>query len=151
MAIQPLSSAGSPALRKIRRVFALRHQLRRLTWLALTAMLALALMPTLSHALALARGEATGLAEVCTPQGPRWVSLKDGAPVSDPAPAQAFAHLDHCPFCAQLGAPLGMPPAPLAFAAPAGLGHAMPRLFHAAPRPLFAWRAAQPRAPPSFS
>src|SRR5262245_31384367 len=43
-------------------------------WLALVAMLALAVLPTLSHALAFARGGAAW-AEVCTPQGMRLVAV----------------------------------------------------------------------------
>jgi hypothetical protein len=129
-------------------VFALRRQLRRLTWIALTVMLALALMPTLSHALSFARGAPSALSEVCTPQGARLVALNDQAP--EPGPA-AFGHLDHCPFCSLHGAALGMPPATPGHIEPAALGHAVPPLFLAAPRPLFAWSAAQPRAPPAFS
>jgi len=114
-------------------------------------MLALALMPAISHALAFVRGQSADLVEICTQQGPQRVSLKDGAPATDPAPALAFEHLDHCPFCAQLGTPLGMPPAPVVVPLQTHLSHAMPRLFYAAPRTLFAWSAAQPRAPPAFS
>src|SRR5437867_369193 len=92
----------------IRPVFVLRRQLRRFAWIALTAMLALALMPTLSHAFSFARGAQSALSEVCTPQGARVVALNDQAP--EPAPA-AFGHLDHCPLCSLHGAALGMPPA----------------------------------------
>src|SRR2546428_10609546 len=77
----------------IRPVLALRRRLRRFPWIALTAMLALALIPTLSHELSFARGVPSALSEVCTPQGARLVALNDQAP--EPA---AFGHLDHCPF-----------------------------------------------------
>ena len=119
-------------------------------WLALVAMLALALLPTVSHALAFARGGAAW-AEVCTPQGMRLVSVDAAQAVDTGAPVQAAGHLEHCPLCA-LGADLpALPPAPLA-ALPQPLGVApMPALFLHAPRTLFAWRSAQPRGPPSFS
>jgi hypothetical protein len=130
----------------IRVVFALRRQLRRVTWIALTAMLALALMPTLSHALSFARGVPSALSEVCTPQGAKLLAPSD--PASEPAPA--LSNLDHCPFCALQGAP-ALPPAPVPSIGPLGLSHAVPPLFLAAPRPLFAWASAQPRAPPTHS
>jgi len=127
-------------------VLTLRRQLRRVTWIALTAMLALALMPALSHALSFARGVPSALSEVCTPQGAKLVAPTEQAP----EPAAPLAHLDHCPFCA-LQAAVGLPPAPAQSVAALGLTHAVPPLFLAAPRPLFAWAAAQPRAPPARS
>ena len=111
-------------------------------------MLALALVPTLSHALSFARGVPNALSEVCTPQGARLVALNDQAP---PTPDAAFSHLDHCPLCSLHGAALGMPPAAPRHIEPVALAHAVPPLFLAAPRPLFAWSAAQPRAPPAIS
>ena len=127
------------------------HRASRLPlWLALVAMLALALLPTVSHALAFARGGAAW-AEVCTPQGMRLVSVDAAQAVDTGAPVQAAGHLEHCPFCA-LGADLpALPPAPAA-ALPLPLGSAEPpALFLHAPRTLFAWRSAQPRGPPFTS
>jgi len=110
------------------------------------AMLAFALMPTLSRAMAFADGSGNW-AEVCTPQGMKLVSMADRG-ASEGAPAQATVELEHCAFCAVTGdgaAPLSAAvlPAllPLTSAEP-------PRLFLHAPRTLFAWRSAQPRAPP---
>lgn len=118
-------------------------------WLALAAMLALALLPTLSHALAFARG-ASAWAEVCTPQGMRLVSVDVAQAVDTGTPVQAAGHLEHCPLCA-LGADTPpLPPAPPA-ALPLPLSAAEPpALFLHAPRTLHAWRSAQPRGPPSF-
>jgi hypothetical protein len=128
-------------------MLALRQRLRRLTWIALTAMLALALVPTLSHALAFARGQ-SDLAEVCTSQGPRLAAIGD----ESPAPAGAtLVHVEHCPLCSLQAASLGLPPAAAEGIALLNLSHALPALFLAAPRPLFAWSAAQPRAPPAVS
>jgi hypothetical protein len=136
-----------PATR-ISPVFFLRRQLRRFTWIALTAMLALALVPTLSHALSAARGQ-SDLAEICTPQGARLVPVSgDG---TQPAPGALLGHFDHCPLCSLQGASLGLPPTADHDLAPPDLSHAVPALFLAAPRPLFAWGAAQARAPPTLS
>jgi len=128
-------------------MFALRHRLRRLTWIALTAMLALALLPTLSHALAFARGDGA-LAEICTPQGAKLVAPGGETPAPD---GTLLGHLDHCPLCSLHGAALGLPPVAVRHVEPSSLAHAVPPLFLAAPRRLFAWSAARPRGPPSFS
>lgn len=112
---------------------ALRHRLRRLSLIAFLAVFGFALAPTLSHALA----AANPWAEIC--------SAADEAKV----PGTGATHLEHCPLCG-LGA--GAAPLPAAPAAsivlPQGAAH-VPALFLHAPRPLHAWSAAQPRAPPS--
>ena len=73
-------------------------------WLALWIALLLPLVPTLSHALAWARGEAA-LVAICTTTGQRWVvpgqpevDAGAGLDSSSEAPAPA-AGLVHCPFC----------------------------------------------------
>ena len=115
------------------------------------AIFALALVPTISRALSFAQGVASW-AEVCTPQGTKVVTLEAGAASSDPAPTGSVAsHLDHCPLCG-----LGAGAWALPSAGPAGLAAPpvvqwVPPLFLRAPRPLFAWRSAQPRGPPSLS
>lgn len=123
-------------------------QLRRSCWLAIFAMLALALLPSVSHALSAGRG--AGDIEVCTPQGVRFVS--DAGTGSGPtAPLALDIHLEHCPFCSLSAHALGMPPAPLS-ALPLALTTANPPpRFLQAPRTPFAWRSAQPRGPPSLS
>ncbi len=109
-------------------------------------MLALALLPTLSHALSAARG-LSNWAEVCTPQGLRLVAL-DGTAVPDAAPA---VHLEHCPLCALQNAAAAPPPA-AAVVLPLVLhGAEVPALFLQAPHTLFAWRSPHPRGPPVFS
>ncbi|MCA0242806.1 MAG: DUF2946 family protein [Proteobacteria bacterium] len=125
---------------------------RRLsTWIALAAMLAFALVPTLSRALAFAAGNGTAWAEVCTPQGLKLVSTAaadadgGGAPAS--APAQALS-LDPCSFCSLAGAGLAPPPAVPPLVSLPLRGAAPPPLFLQAPRTLHAWASAQPRAPP---
>jgi hypothetical protein len=128
----------------------LRRHLRPLSAIALLAMLALALLPTLSHAWASARGGSVW-AEVCTPQGVRLVALDGDGPSNDGGvPMSASAHLEHCPFCGSTphAAP---PPAQAAPAVPAAVALHVPPHFLHAPRTLHAWRSAQPRGPPSLS
>jgi hypothetical protein len=127
-----------------------RRHLRPVTWLALWAMLAMTLLPTVSHALAFARGDAGRWAEVCTPQGLRLVAVDDAAGPSKGSLPTAAGHLEHCPFCALGADAAAPPPAPLALLQlpPATFE---PPLLLPAPATLFAWRKAQPRGPPSAS
>ena len=124
-------------------VSAARHHRRLTAWIALVAMLAFALVPTLSRAMAFGNGSSTW-AEICTPQGMKLVSAVDG----DESPAQAGGHLDHCALCGL--ATDGAAPLPAVNASlPLPLGSAeVPRLFLQAATTLHAWRSAQPRAPP---
>lgn len=125
----------------------LRLRLRPATWLALIAVLALALAPTVSRALASAHGEADWT-EICTPLG---LKLQAPADAGDEAPAAHLGQLEHCGFCG-----LSTGAAPLPVLASLGLpaataAEALPALFLQAPRTLFAWLSALPRAPPSHS
>lgn len=130
----------------IRAVFALRRHLRRGSWLALLAVLTFALAPTVSHALAHARGS-TAWVEVCTPQGMQMVAVdSQSAPAETPA---LGGHLEHCPWCGLGGSHLGLPPAELALRQASAPRDAVPALFLQAHRPRFAWAAAQPRGPPA--
>ena len=126
------------------------HQ-RTLTWLALVAVLAMALLPTLSHALSFARGDAGRWAEVCTPQGMRLVAVDDAAGAADATLPTANSHLEHCPLCALGAGAMAPPPAPLAMLWLPLAGAEPPPAFLHAPRTAFAWRSAQPRGPPSHS
>jgi hypothetical protein len=110
-------------------------------------MLALALLPTLSHALAAARGDAlAGWAEVCSADGTRRA-----ASGGDSAPASPLDHFgQHCPFCAHGGVDLA-PPVAQDFAVAAVAGDTRAPLFRPAPAPAFAWRGATPRGPPAFT
>lgn len=118
---------------------------RRLPWiarLALVAVLALALLPTLSRAMA--AGDAGGpWAEVCSSTGVK--------PLTDPTPSQAAGHLDHCPLCTlQDGLP-GLPAADAASTpAPVAASTRAARPSCAALRSL-AWVLAHPRGPPALS
>jgi len=90
-------------------------------WLALLLALFGALAPSVSQALNAARGGNTGLIEVCTSSGPRWMALGPLATEADfsaasaapplpdaPVSAQVF---DHCPFCLLLADRAAPPPA----------------------------------------
>jgi hypothetical protein len=126
-------------------VLTLRRHLRELTAIALLAIAALALLPTVSRLLAHATGSAA-LAEVCTPSGLKRMALGTEAP----APVLADAHLDHCPMCSLAGAAMLPPATPIAL--PASLPRqGPPQLFGSSPRPLFAWASPRPRGPPSIA
>jgi hypothetical protein len=116
---------------------------------ATIAMLFAALAPSITHALASAHGQHFRWTEVCTTDGARLVPVPtdaDGVPVAPNANA-----IDHCPFCSPGGTPPALP-APEAAAPRAVAGpDFVPPLQSHAPRPLFAWPAAQPRAPPLAS
>jgi hypothetical protein len=73
------------------------------------------------------------------------------APIGEPGSGSALAHFEHCPFCGLGAAEPMLPTSASASPARADLAHATPALFLLAPRPLFAWRSAQPRAPPALS
>jgi hypothetical protein len=131
------------------RAFMARHPCvnRFAAWLALVAMAAAVLLPTLSHAHAFRASapQGGGYAEVCTPLGMKLVSLADGHEL----PAHAGAHFEHCPCCgAGLGA-CALPPVLPALPVLALAGGPAPPLCLHAPRPPHAWASAQPRAPPS--
>lgn len=138
----------------------LRQGRHRLTaWLALVVMLLGAFAPTVSRALAAARGAPLSI-EVCTSQGPRWMSpvrVQSSAPASAPTndevndahdgPASTIL-LDACPFCLLLADRLGPPPAASVHVfdaescgfAPEGQALFLPKAFLA---------AALPRGPPA--
>jgi hypothetical protein len=120
-----------------------RRLFRQATWLAIVAMVGLALVPTVSHALA-ASGPGNPWAEICSVAGGKLV-------MADAAGAQADAgvHLGHCPLCGQLADSPALPMPPSGgLAVPDGADF-LPMLFGQSPSPLFAWAAAQPRAPPA--
>lgn len=124
-----------------------RLHLRPATWLALIAVLALAFAPTVSRALAFANGEAAW-AEVCTPLG---MKLQSVAAAGEEAPAADLGQVEHCGFCGFSAGAAPLPVLPTQGLVLAAAVQARPSLFLQAPRTLFAWLSAQPRAPPSFS
>lgn len=60
-------------------------------------------------------------------------------------------HFEHCPFCFTHAGSFGLAPV-IFFTNQMGTSVALrPALFYRSPQPLFAWRSAQPRAPPVVS
>lgn len=109
------------------------------------AILAIVVVPTLSRWWAAGQGGFTW-ADICSPLGLRAPGMADGAGGSAPA-MPVVIHLDHCALCG-IAAHMAPPPA-LVGALPVPSRWAdRPPLFLQAPRPLFAWASAQPRAPP---
>jgi hypothetical protein len=125
----------------------LRRRLQPLSWIALVAVLALALLPTLSHALAFVQGERAPWAEVCSGQrGPRVVAGTEGG-----VPLAVQAASEHCAWCGLAGSDL--PP-------PSGTAPGMPLIGWgewpaASSVPAVAqrraWVPALPRAPPALA
>ena len=118
--------------------------------LATFAMLLAALAPAVTSALAAANSQHVVWTAVCTADGARLVPVPTdahGVPVAPTA-----HHVEHCPFCSPHAASTALPPAPaLAVVPVVGGSDQVAPLFLLAPRPLFAWAAAQPRAPPFAS
>lgn len=105
-------------------------------------MLGLALAPTVSHALA-ASGPGNPWAEICSVAGGKVVVADIGSE------ADAGSHLGHCPLCGQLGSAPALPVAESSGSFAVDGADFLPALFAQSPSPLFAWAAAQPRAPPA--
>lgn len=124
---------------------------RTTVWMAFCAILMASLAPSISHVVATAKGIPNGWTEICTIFGAKLVKIGDDAPDSKlPAPKKA-THLQHCPFCISHAVSLGLPPNTDFVIPVIKVPHVLPPLFYQASRPLFAWAAAQPRAPPAFS
>jgi hypothetical protein len=125
--------------------------MHRLTiWIASFAILLAALAPSISHAVTAAQGSPNGWMEICTVAGAKLVQIHDGQPAKS-NPGEKSTHFEHCPFCLNHAvSPSLLPTAE--FTIPVIENSAVfPPLFYQASRPLFAWTAAQPRAPPAFS
>lgn len=124
----------------------IRPQLRWFSRLALGLLLALALAPSLSRALA-DQAAPGPWSEYCSSVGTQRFTA--AALPEDSAPPPASAHIDHCPLCGNLNGPMAPPLAQTREVPAPDAGGFRPLLFAHAPRPLFAWRTAQPRGPPT--
>jgi hypothetical protein len=120
-------------------------------WIACLAILLASLAPAISQAVQ--RGVPDAMAEVCSAMGFALAAADQTTRKSVPAaPAVPAKHLlQHCPYCSLHVTVLGMPPAPPSVPALVPVGIKVPELLLAAPRTLFAWAVAQPRAPPRLS
>jgi hypothetical protein len=126
-----------------------RPMRRFAAWAACLAVLLAALAPSISYAVATARG---GVAwnEICTASKAGQVKTPYGRASSQLASPISGSHLVHCPFCLIHGGPDGLPPS--AFAAPAALlsGYAAPSVAPPSSRPVSPWTLALSRAPPFY-
>ncbi len=125
--------------------------MRRLTaWIASFAILLAALAPSISHALAAAKGGNSGWIEVCSVVGAKLVKVADS---QNPAsiPAGKAMHTEHCPYCSTHAGSVGLLPT-MTLVLPLVNGtYPLPALFYQSSSPLFSWASAQPRAPPVAS
>jgi hypothetical protein len=124
---------------------------RMTVWIACCAILLAALAPSISHAVAAARGIPNGWTEICTVNGAKLVKLDGTSSSQSPTPDKKASHFEHCPFCLHHAVSLGLPPNDNVLMPAVQGSHVLPSLFYQASRPLFAWTAAQPRAPPFLS
>jgi hypothetical protein len=123
----------------------LLHRVRQSAWIACLAIFGIAFAPTLSRLLVEPTWGEVCSARTLTPGG------EDVERTGDSTPSPGTGHLAHCPLCGLGSTPMVMPPARTVVFDGAGLAQHLPVLFLRAPRPLFAWASAQPRAPPSIS
>lgn len=134
----------------LRTVQSLRHLRRRIALLTSLVMLVGALMPALS--MAWGTGQGKSLAEICTPQGMRWVAVAgDSADPSGEAPGSSGGLFDHCPFCSLGNHSPALVSDSVVLGLTADAGHLYPERFYSAAQTPHAWCTAQPRAPPAFS
>ncbi|MBF8178141.1 MULTISPECIES: DUF2946 domain-containing protein [Oxalobacteraceae] len=121
------------------------------TWIACFAILLASLAPSISHAVAAAKGAPNAWVEICTVDGSKMMMVDQDQNSQAPKPAERAIHFEHCAFCMTHAGSVGLPP-PADFVMPVVSGdHVLPPLYYQASRPLFAWAVAQPRAPPAFS
>jgi hypothetical protein len=137
-------------------------------WLACFAILLNALAPSISHALAIAKGQ-PGAWEICLNDGSRisGTGQLDAATFrvltdrSNPAAAKAKAEsmaasglaiaMEDCTCCLPHAGSTGLPPSGAALILPAAQGELRPLLFYQSAAPLQAWSTANPRGPPARS
>ena len=117
-------------------------------------MLMATLAPGISRALAAATpGTAPAWAEICsiaTDNGYRISALSSDAASRDAGPGHGTLHFDHCAYCHLAGDAPAVPVPTLIDSTATTIVVRHPQLFLQAPHTLHAWRAAQPRGPPSL-
>jgi len=127
-------------------------QLRRTSFIALLAMVMLALAPTVSKVIAAERVD-SNLVEVCTTEGIKWLSASEfgqvGSAGHDQVPSSPHDHGGDCPYC-NLQTTKFLSSAVQSCVATKSVA-LLPPLFYQAPKPLFAWAHPRSRAPPSAS
>lgn len=128
-----------------------RYRRRWTAWLASLAILAAALAPSISYALAaMDRAGFSTWADICSADAVD-APQADSESVRVSIPGDSGLHLKHCPFCFTHAGSFALLPVDAPLIPPAAGSPIRPPLFLHSPRPLFAWRAARPRAPPVAS
>lgn len=119
---------------------------RIIAWIACFAVLVGGVASGLVHASPSQAADA--LFEICSASGSKSVKADFGASDSKSAPASKGVG-KHCPACSLHHPTLGLAHAPtISVVDLMTLKDSLPELFLSAPQTLFAWRSAQPRAPP---
>ncbi len=124
---------------------------RRTSFIALLAIIMLALAPTVSKLITANRLN-VNLVEVCTTEGTKWLSISELVqPTSvnnNHVPASINDHGD-CYYCnLQTSKFL---PSVINLCITSKLAAILPSLFYQAPKPFFAWTHSRSRAPPIAS
>jgi len=126
-------------------MFRSRHWRNCFTWMAFAAILAAALMPSLSRAMAADRIGNIMMAEICAPSGMSYAGISYSGMQGQED--KAIGHMDDCAYC-RLQADTPVLPVIIAPIAPGKIAAPRPALFYHSHSPLFTWAAAKPRGPP---
>ena len=124
---------------------------RIIAWLACLAILLNALAPAISHAMAAANGKSAPWAQICTTSGTKFIALDLALKSDQKQDENAAMNMDHCAYCVTHAGSFGMTASNEFVVYAPNLSYDLPQLFYHAPRPLFVWAAANPRAPPVVS
>ena len=145
-------------------VSAFRRLQRHLVLVALLAMSALALLPTVSRAMALGGLTQGGvswtpaMSELCTAEGMQRITAvstvstvaESGWVGSGDARGDLPGMVDHCPLCTLAHDEFALLQGPYAAVDLSRFIDEEPSGFLRASHTLFAWRSSQPRAPPAL-
>ncbi|WP_151638601.1 MULTISPECIES: DUF2946 domain-containing protein [Noviherbaspirillum] len=120
-------------------------------WMALLAILLVALAPSISHAFAAKSPSSPKTVEICTASGVKQVSVPYEGTLKPFSTVKHDQHFEDCPFCRIHSDTPGPVPATVSAILNTVASFPRPFLFYQAPRPLFTWAPAQSRAPPTHS
>ncbi|WP_317203379.1 DUF2946 domain-containing protein [Janthinobacterium sp.] len=123
-------------------------------WIACFAILLNGLAPSISHAIAAARGD-TSAWQICRADGSRYEAptpalAESGGPIA-PAKQDKMQAGEHCAYCLPHGASFALPPDAISAFGVFAHQRIVPLLFYRSPQPLTAWSAARPRGPPALA
>jgi hypothetical protein len=129
-----------------------RRNRRFLAWLASVAIVFSALAPAISHAMSAGQDNGSWQ-EICSATGNKWILVTADMDIKSPVKNTDSkpASMQHCPYCITHAGSFAL----VADIQPAvinpDVSYSLPELFYHSPRPLFAWAASSPRAPPASS